>query len=175
MERKKNLNMNKQYIKPMLFIWCKSKLNIFKALKTNIRKLTSRNAEFKSNDFCSCLLAMILSKCGALLLKAIRMSACGFMRFLDFVLIDKRELNPDSHRYIVANGIRSPSAFSQSLGNIFIAEHQYSSKVLLWNCISRARFVRKSIRSSFRKQRCLFSVVNLNTVHIILLLLHSVI
>ena len=73
---------------------------------------------------------MILSKYGTLLLMAIRMSACGFMQFLDFVLIDKRELNPDSHKYVVANERRTPSAFSQSLGNIFIAQHQYSYKFI---------------------------------------------
>ena len=41
---------------------------------------------------------MILLKRSTLLLIAIRMSACRFRLFLDFVLIDKRELNPDSHK-----------------------------------------------------------------------------
>ena len=66
---------------------------------------------------------MILSKRGTFLLMATRRSACGFKRFLDFVLIDKSELNPDSHKYVVANGIRTPSAFSQSCGYISIGEH----------------------------------------------------
>jgi len=50
-----------------------------------------------------------------MLLLPTRISACAFKRFLDFVLIDKRVLNPDSHRYVVANGMSSGSAVSQVL------------------------------------------------------------
>lgn len=53
-----------------------------------------------------------------LLLRSVRMSACAFKRFPDFVLTDKGVLNSDSHKYVVANGIVTASAFSQSLGNI---------------------------------------------------------
>ena len=92
---------------------------------------------------------MTFFKRGFVLLIATRMFACAFKRFLDFVLIDKRVLNPDSHRYVIANGACTGSAHSHCLGNMTVAEHQYSSKVLLSNCISRARFWRSSIRSSF--------------------------
>ena len=30
------------------------------------------------------------------------MSSCAFIRFLDFVFIDIRELNPNSYKYVVA-------------------------------------------------------------------------
>jgi len=61
------------------------------------------------------------------------MSACAFKRFLKFVVIDKRVLNPDSHRNVVANGMSTAGAVSQSLGNITITENQCSSKVFLSN------------------------------------------
>jgi len=68
------------------------------------------------------------------------MSPGAFKLFLDF-LIDKRVLNTYSHKYVVANGMRTASAVAQSLGNITsIAKHQYPSEVLLSNCISRAQF-----------------------------------
>ena len=53
-----------------------------------------------------------------------------------------------SHRYVVATGMSTTSALSQRVENVTIAEHQYSSKILLSNCISRARFKRSFIRSS---------------------------
>lgn len=79
------------------------------------------------------------------------MSPCAFKRFLDFILIDKSVLpvNPESHRYVVANGLSAATAVSLSFGNITFGEHQYSFKVLLSNYISRARFKRNSIRFSF--------------------------
>ena len=58
------------------------------------------------------------SKRGTFLLIAIRRSAFGFRRFIDFVLIDRRELNPDSHKYVVANGMKTCSAFPPSVGKI---------------------------------------------------------
>jgi len=41
---------------------------------------------------------MSFSKRGTMLLIKTRMHACEFKRFIDFVLIDKRVPNPDSHR-----------------------------------------------------------------------------
>jgi len=61
---------------------------------------------------------MSFLKRGTMLLIATRMSVCAFKRFLDIVLIDKILLNPDLHRYVVANGMSTTSAVSQSLGNI---------------------------------------------------------
>jgi len=47
-------------------------------------------------------LLLSASKRGTILLIAARMSAWDFKRFLDFILIDKKVLNPDSHGYVVA-------------------------------------------------------------------------
>ena len=90
-----------------------------------------------------------LSNRGTMLVLATRMSACAFKQFKDVFLIDKRVLNPDSHNHVFANGMNTASAASQRPRNETIAEHQYSSKVLLSNCISRARFKNSSIRILF--------------------------
>jgi len=45
------------------------------------------------------------------------------MRFLHFVLIGKKVLNPDSQSPSIAHGVGTGSAVSQSFGNINIAEH----------------------------------------------------
>jgi len=47
-----------------------------------------------------------------------------------FVLADKRVLNPNSYRYVVANGMSAASAVSQSLENIIITKQQCSSKIV---------------------------------------------
>jgi len=94
-------------------------------------------------------LAYGFSKRGNMILIAIRMYGCAFNQFQDFFLIDKKVLNPDSHIYLVANGMSTASAVSQSLGNIAIAVHQYSAKVLHSNCISKTRLERSYIRSLF--------------------------
>ena len=115
-----------------------------------MKRLTAKGVLMYSIQwlFCSCFLFVSFSKRGTMLLIAIRMSACAFTQFPYFVLIDKRMLNLVWRRYVVANGMSTGSAVSQSLGNITLAEHQVSAKVLLLNYISRARFERNSKRSS---------------------------
>jgi len=49
----------------------------------------------------------------------------------DFVLIDKRVLNPDMHRHAATNGMGTARAVSQCFRNITKAKHQHSCKVLL--------------------------------------------
>ena len=43
------------------------------------------------------------------------MSACEFRRYVDFVLIDSSVLKPDSHKYVVPNGIKTLGGLSPSL------------------------------------------------------------
>ena len=45
-----------------------------------------------------------------------------------FRFIDKRVLNPVSHRYVVANRASIAGTVSKSLGNIIIANHKYFSR-----------------------------------------------
>ena len=42
------------------------------------------------------------------------MSACEFQQFIDFVLIDNGVLYPGPHRQVIANGMRTIGAFSNS-------------------------------------------------------------
>jgi len=99
--------------------------------------------------FSSCFLLVRFSKRGTMLLYKTYVCLCiqAISRFR--LKIDKRLLNPNSHMYFVANAMSTAGAVSYSLWSITIAEHQYSSKLLLPNCISSARFECSSARSPF--------------------------
>jgi len=65
---------------------------------------------FSSMTLLFLFLAYEFSKHGTMLLIATSRSLCALMQFLDFILIDRRVLNPDSHRYVVANRMSKPNA-----------------------------------------------------------------
>jgi len=53
---------------------------------------------------------------------------------------------PHTTTPMIADGMSTVTAISQTLVHITVAEHQYPSKVLIPNCISRALFERNSIK-----------------------------
>jgi len=70
---------------------------------------------------------------------------CLYIQTISRFLL-KRLLNPDSHRYVVTDGMSTAGAVSQSFGN----KHSRAPVVFqsfLSNCIWRARFEQRSIRS----------------------------
>lgn len=79
----------------------------------------------------------------------LRSTACGFRRFIDFVINNKRALSPDPRRFVAAKWCEDKEC-PPSLGNISNAEHKDSSKLLLYNFNLRARWASKSVRSALR-------------------------